>query len=82
MKAVCRTNVAKPSQSLIKSICYTEAVGMDLFEWRKLAYLAIVDFYSRFIKIAQLDKITAEAVILFARTYSREWHVFKHELVD
>lgn len=25
MKAVCRTNVAKPSQSLIKSICYPEA---------------------------------------------------------
>ena len=38
-------------------------VGMDLFEWQKFVYLVIVDYYSRFIEIAQLDKTTAEAVI-------------------
>lgn len=27
MKAVCHTSVAKPSQSLIKSICYPEAIN-------------------------------------------------------
>ena len=37
---------------------------MDLFEWRKLAYLIIVDYYSRFIQIVQLDRTTAEVVIL------------------
>ena len=36
---------------------------MDLFECKKFAYLVIVDYYSRFIKIAKLDKATAEAVI-------------------
>ena len=36
---------------------------MDLFEWKKLGYLIIVDYYSRFIKIAQLDRTTAGAVI-------------------
>ena len=38
---------------------------MDLFEWRKHAYLIIMDYYSRFIEIAQLDRLrtTAEAVI-------------------
>ena len=36
---------------------------MDLFEWQKLAYIIIVDYYSRFIKIAQMDRTSAEAVI-------------------
>ena len=35
---------------------------MDLFEWKKLAYLIIVDYYSRFIEIAKLDIATADAV--------------------
>ena len=33
----------------------------------KLAYLIIMDYYSRFIKIAQLDKTTAEVVILHCK---------------
>ena len=36
---------------------------MDLFEWQKLTYLIIVDYYSRFIGIAKLDRATTEAVI-------------------
>ena len=40
-----------------------QKLGMDLFEWKKLAYLIIMDYYSRFIEIAELDKTTAEAVI-------------------
>ena len=40
-----------------------QKVGMDLFEWQKLAYLMIVDFYSRFIEIAKLDRTMDEAVI-------------------
>ena len=40
-----------------------QKVGMDLFEWHKLAYFTFVDYYSRFIEIARLDKAMAEAVI-------------------
>ena len=40
-----------------------QKVGMDLFEWQKLAYLILVDYYSRFIEIAKVDRTTAEAVI-------------------
>ena len=40
-----------------------QKVGMDLFEWKKLNYLIIVNYYSTFIEIAQLDRTTAEAVI-------------------
>ena len=36
---------------------------MDLFEWRRHTYLIIVDYYSRFKEISQLDQTTAEAVI-------------------
>ena len=36
---------------------------MDVFEWQKLVYLIIVDYYSRFIDIANVDRTTAEAVI-------------------
>ena len=32
-----------------------QKVGMDLFEWQILAYLIIVDYYSRFIEIAKLE---------------------------
>ena len=32
-----------------------QEAGMDLFKWQKLAYLMIVDYYSRFIEIAKLD---------------------------
>ena len=36
---------------------------MDLFEWKKLGYLIIMDYYSKFIEIAKLDRATAAAVI-------------------
>ena len=38
-------------------------VGRDLFEWQKLTYLIMVDYYSRFIEIAKLDRTTANAEI-------------------
>ena len=40
-----------------------QKVGMDLFEWKKPVYIIIMDYYSRFTKIAKLDRATAEAVI-------------------
>ena len=46
---------------------------MDLFGWKKFVYLIIVDYYSRFIKIAQLDRsrTTAETVILCCKNILR-----------
>ena len=40
---------------------------MDLFEWQKLAYLIIVEYYSRFIKIAKLDRATAASAVVLNR---------------
>ena len=37
-----------------------QIVATDLLEWRKHTYLLIVDYYSRFIEIAQLKCTTAE----------------------
>lgn len=37
-----------------------QKVGTDLFEWRKNAYLLVIDYFSRYIEIARL---TADKVI-------------------
>ena len=47
-------------------------VAMDLFDWKKQTYLVIVDYYSRFIEVTRLEKLTSEEVIrhcksIFAR---------------
>jgi len=49
-----------------------QRVGADIFHWKGDNYLLIVDYYSRFIEIAHLDRMTAEEVIsrtksIFAR---------------
>ena len=43
-------------------------VGMDLFEWKKVTYIIIVDSYSQFIEIAKLDRMTAEGVIVHCKS--------------
>ena len=49
-----------------------QKVGTDLFEWKKHTYLLIVDYYSRFIEISQLNRTTAEDVILHTKSiYAR-----------
>ena len=40
-----------------------QKVATDLLEWRKHTYLLIVDYFSRFIEIARLNRTTAEEVI-------------------
>ena len=47
-----------------KPILLSTFVGMDLFEWKKLVYLIIMDYYSGLIEKAQLDRTTTETVIL------------------
>ena len=49
-----------------------QKVGTDLFEWKKSVYLLIIDYYSRWIEVAKLDRPTADSVIthsssIFAR---------------
>ena len=41
-----------------------QRVGTDLFEFRGHSYLLVVDYYSRFIEIARLDRTTSEEIIL------------------
>ena len=45
-----------------------EKVGMDLFEWKKSNYLLVVDYYSRYIEIARLNRSTAEEVITHTKS--------------
>ena len=49
-----------------------QKVGTDLFEWKKSNYLLLVDYYSRWIEIARIERTTADCVIshtssIFAR---------------
>ena len=46
-----------------------QKVGINLFEWQIIAYFIIVDYYSRFIEIAKLDRATAEAVIQCCKNF-------------
>ena len=40
-----------------------QKVGTDLFEWKQVSYLFVVDYYSRFIEIAKLSSTTSRGVI-------------------
>lgn len=55
-----------------------QRVGMDLFEWSKRAYLLIIDYFSRYIEIAELKSTLAEVTIraikeVFARHGTAEF---------
>ena len=41
-----------------------QKVATDLFEWKQDTFLLIVDYYSRFIEIARLNRMTADEVII------------------
>ena len=45
-----------------------QKVGTDLFEWNKSTYLLVVDYYSRWIEVARLQKQTAPEVINHTRS--------------
>lgn len=40
-----------------------QRVGMDLFEWSKKNYLLIIDYFSRYIEVAELKSTSAEVTI-------------------
>ena len=39
-------------------------VAMYIFEWKKSSYLLIVDYYSRYIEIAKLNRLASTEVIM------------------
>lgn len=45
-----------------------QKVGMDLFEWGRIMYLIIIDYYSRFIEVAKLDRATAIQVVTHCKS--------------
>ena len=40
-----------------------EKIGTDLFEWKKVDYLFVVDYYSHYIKITKLTSTSATSII-------------------
>ena len=45
-----------------------QKVGTDLFdEWKMSTYLLIIDYYSRWIRIAKLDQLSANTSSIFTR---------------
>ena len=65
--SVCRKCTNQRSEPLITTALPElpwQRVGTDLFEFKGQSYLLIVDYYSRFIEVALLNRTTAEEVIL------------------
>lgn len=71
----CRQHLVQHTEPLIPTELPQlpwQKVGMDLFDYQGSTYLLIVDYYSRYIEIAKLNRLTAEEVIkqcksIFAR---------------
>ena len=45
-----------------------QKVGIDLFDCKMVTYLIIVEFYSRFVEGAKLERMTAEKVVLHCKS--------------
>ena len=45
-----------------------QKVATDLFDWKQRTYLIIVDYYSRYIEIALLQRTTAEEVVTHTKS--------------
>ena len=45
-----------------------QKVAMDIFEWKKSLYLLILDYYSRYIEIAKLSRLTSTEVIMHVKS--------------
>ena len=67
-----RTQKAEPLLPSSLPTLPWQKVGCDLFQWKGLMYLLIIDYYSRWIEIAKLEKTDTSSVIahtssIFAR---------------
>ena len=66
--AMVRQNPAEP---MIASECHLrpwQKVGTDLFFFKKVTYLLVVDYCSSYVEVAKLDEIGSSAVILHLRS--------------
>ena len=67
----CCKTLRQRAQPLMPSVLpdlSRQKVGTDLFEWRQKTFLIIVDYYSRYVEIARLNRPTAEEVITHTRS--------------
>jgi transposase InsO family protein len=63
----CAKTQVQPAQPLTPSPLPElpwQRVATDLFQWKNATYLLVVDYYSRYIEIAKLDRTTAEEVVI------------------
>jgi transposase InsO family protein len=68
---ICRESCKQRAEPMIPSAFPSlpwQKVGMDLFEFQKTTYLLVVDYYSRFIEIAKLSRLTTEEVVLHCKS--------------
>ena len=45
-----------------------QKIGTDLFEWKQNHYLLIVDYFSRFIEVSKLTRMTSEDIIVHTKS--------------
>ena len=67
----CCKSRRQPAEPLLPSALPQlpwQKVGTDIFEWNKSSYLLIIDYYSRWIKIARLRDMSSEEVVLHTRS--------------
>ena len=48
-----------------------QRVGTDLFEWEKRTYLLVVDYYSRYIEIAPLNRTAVDVIMHMKSIFAR-----------
>ena len=58
----------QPLNSTPLPILPWQKVGSDLFEWQQSNYLLVVDYYSRFIEIARLNRTTTAEVVMHLKS--------------
>ena len=45
-----------------------QKVATDLFQWKQKTFLLVIDYYSRYIEVARLNKSTAEEVVAYTKS--------------
>lgn len=65
-KICCQYQRARVEPLLLSSVPELpwQKVGTDLFGWKRSTYLLVIDYYSRFIEVAELSSVKSESVIL------------------
>ena len=67
MKYVRRQRPEPLISSLLPQLPW-QKVGTDLFFWKNHTYVIIIDYFSRYIEIAKLNRATADEVITWTKS--------------